>query len=474
MLRLPLFSVVVLRWIKPRLVPVLLALAFAFGLSVVSDARADAPVTWWWWRDVDGGKSYNTTADYRATKDQVCAEYVPRSMTDRGITTWQITATSVGTTGCNYNFKNTTNGQTGTVSNSGAFFNVSWCANNSAPDTTKPLANQCGAAPPNCSDASLLNKYRGAGVTGPVAGVEAPSLICVQGCGYVPGSVMTVMQGTYSGRLGAATGNACTTGANYDIIDTTMYDGSNDKPPSPLTCADQGKVYGTVNGVGGCYGAGAIPGSSVTHSDSSTSTKTDASGVQAKPETTNTTTTITNNNGVTNITQVTTNPDGTKTSTTSTKGAFCAKNPNDAACGDVNSVSGGETCNAPPVCNGDALQCAMLQQQYKTRCELQKSDEVADFGHALASGQDPDAGNLPTPGKAPEVNLKDTYSGLDNMGVVAACMPDVRINIPGMVWLAPTTLTISTQPLCEHGKLLGYLNIIATCLVCAYMLKGSF
>jgi hypothetical protein len=116
----------------------------------------------------------------------------------------------------------------------------------------------------------------------------------------------------------------------------------------------------------------------------------------------------------------------------------------------------------------------MLQQQYKTRCELQKTTEVSEFGNKLASGQDPDASTLPTPGNASVVNLKDTYTGLDNMGVVAACMPDVRINIPGMVWLAPTTLTISTEPLCDHGKLLGYLNIIATCFVCAYMLKGSF
>ncbi|WP_296360507.1 virulence factor TspB C-terminal domain-related protein, partial [Ralstonia sp.] len=32
----------------------------------------------------------------------------------------------------------------------------------------------------------------------------------------------------------------------------------------------------------------------------------------------------------------------------------------------------------------------------------------------------------------------------------------------------------STSPLCDIGKLLGYLNMLSTLMLCVYMLKGSF
>ncbi len=35
------------------------------------------------------------------------------------------------------------------------------------------------------------------------------------------------------------------------------------------------------------------------------------------------------------------------------------------------SVTGGGSCDSPPVCNGDAVQCAILDQQYKTRCNAE-------------------------------------------------------------------------------------------------------
>ena len=120
----------------------------------------------------------------------------------------------------------------------------------------------------------------------------------------------------------------------------------------------------------------------------------------------------------------------------------------------------------------DAISCAILQQQWSTRCELQRHDDSTDLGSKLANGQDPMAGQLPTPGKADQVDLSSKLSNVDDMGIAAQCLGniDVPLSLPGGAW----SLHIDTTPLCDIGKLLGYLNMLGTLMLCAYMLKGSF
>ncbi len=150
-----------------------------------------------------------------------------------------------------------------------------------------------------------------------------------------------------------------------------------------------GLVYGTFNGVGICQKGGEIPGTSVTKTDTSATTKTDASGVQAPSQTTNTTTNVTNVNGVSTVTQTTTKPDGTKETTTETKDSFCSKHPDDAVCKTESQASGGDDCKVPPVCKGDAIQCAMLSQQWKTRCDNQQTNAASDLATQVLGGNDP-------------------------------------------------------------------------------------
>nr|WP_147299340.1 hypothetical protein [Cupriavidus taiwanensis] len=302
-------------------------------------------------------------------------------------------------------------------------------------DGSAPVNGVCSPPPPNCSSSGLLNKYRGAGVTGPSAGPEAPGLICVEGCGYIGGAVMvTVPKGSayeYSGRLGAATGQACTTGKNYDIIDTVMYDETkDDRPPSPLSCADQGKVYGTVNGVGICANAGTIPGSTVTTNETKTSTQTDASGVQAAPQSETTTYSVGNINGVAMVTSTVTHADGSKTQVTQTQDGFCRENPSASPCGggggggggggkkeDKGIAAGGDTCQAQPVCSGDAIQCMMVKQQWYTRCEPQQENPMSQLGQQILDGNDPKAGDNPV---AEENRTKHSLNGaIDQSGFLA-------------------------------------------------------
>lgn len=163
---------------------------------------------------------------------------------------------------------------------------------------------------------------------------------------------------------------------------------------------------------------------------------------------------------------------GTCTSTTTQpQDDYCKQNPTAAQC-KKNSVSGGGTCDASPSCDGDAISCAILQQQWSTRCELQKHDDSTDLGSKLANGQDPMAGQLPTPGKADQVDMSSKFSNVDDMGFVAQCLPDIDLALP--LPGGSSNLHISTAPLCDIGKLLGYLNMLSTLMLCAYMLKGSF
>ncbi|MFJ1258836.1 hypothetical protein [Cupriavidus sp. CuC1] len=239
--------------------------------------------------------------------------------------------------------------------------------------------------PPVCTDAAVKARYLGASVQGTSASL--PSTICIQGCAYSGGAVGVQSGTSYASDVGMGTGATCSP-ANYDTLDTTTKPTD---PPSLVSCQKRGMTYGTVNGVGICAKAGTVPNTTVTKNDSSTSQATDASGVQAAPQTTNTVTNVTNVNGVPTVTQTKTNPDGSKTSTTQPQDGFCASNPNDKVCKgtDQSQASGGDDCTAPPVCNGDAVQCMMVKQEYGTRCDNQKPNDASALGTKILAGQDP-------------------------------------------------------------------------------------
>ncbi|MCZ4321851.1 virulence factor TspB C-terminal domain-related protein, partial [Pseudomonas anguilliseptica] len=38
-------------------------------------------------------------------------------------------------------------------------------------------------------------------------------------------------------------------------------------------------------------------------------------------------------------------------------------------------VTGGQTCEAAPACEGDAVQCAILKQQYEARCDFEEAND---------------------------------------------------------------------------------------------------
>lgn len=170
------------------------------------------------------------------------------------------------------------------------------------------------------------------------------------------------------------------------------------KDDNPTKCG-AGMCTATVNGVESCVKcAQTDTATNVTK----TTTNPDGSTTQV---TTNTSTTINNNNVTTITTTITTTTPagggtpttGTKTETTSeSKDSYCQRNPNDAGCKDLDGqASGGETCVTPPVCNGDAVQCMMVQQQWLARCQYEKQTAQSDLATQILAGNDPGASSNP-------------------------------------------------------------------------------
>ena len=475
-------------WTGLRLGRALLVVALAFGPTLAFSQTV--PSSYSYWAAANGGQ-YKV---YGATPEDACSA----SIATVGDKNYALAGASNGA--CMYSYAG------GPVGYWTAYYAVGGQADCVSGYTYQ--GGVCKSSQQNCSDPSVMNKYSGAGWTTASTAAGAPDYICIKGCQYDPGSLTvtypnsaSVTGYTSGGRAGSSSGKSCDLGSWPQItIDVDMSNATDPKklPPSPEVCAAQGKFFGQVNGVDVC--SPAVPGGSSTSTSNSSSSTNDAPASSPAASSTNDTTTKTTCTDTTCTTTTVvaigggggvaggaSSPGastcqsgpgasavaGTCTTTTTTsRDDYCKANPKAPQC-EQDSASGGADCGTPPSCSGDAISCAILQQQWNTRCELQKGgDPYSTLGQQIGSGQDPMAGQLPTPGKADQVDMSSKFSNVDDMGIAAQCLGniDVPLQLPGGGW----NLHIDTTPLCDIGKLLGYLNMLGTMMLCAYMLKGSF
>lgn len=147
--------------------------------------------------------------------------------------------------------------------------------------------------------------------------------------------------------------------------------------------------FGTFNGEAVCVPNSPAPKMTEKEVKTEVTEKTNSDG--SKETTTTTTTTTTNCTGVgscsttttTNVTNGKTNADGSPGGETSTcSGPDCkagdGKSQNDQKEEEKSEskVSGDSSCEAPPVCTGDAIQCSILRQNHQQRCADQKWQEI--------------------------------------------------------------------------------------------------
>lgn len=121
-----------------------------------------------------------------------------------------------------------------------------------------------------------------------------------------------------------------------------------------------------------------------TTTDSSTTNSDGSSSTGSKTDTTSTDC----SGGSCTTTTTSTDSDGKSTSTTKTESqdSFCKSNPAAAICKEVTDSKFGGSCSGGFTCDGDAVQCAIAQEQYKRNCTFLEVDNntSSDYNKAVA------------------------------------------------------------------------------------------
>ena len=150
------------------------------------------------------------------------------------------------------------------------------------------------------------------------------------------------------------------------------------------------------------------------------------------------------------------------------------------------SVRGGGTCASRPICQGDAIQCAILWQTWRTRCLIKKKDKFdhppydpkVDINSGFDALEAVDTAIIdsiegheaivdPLGSQAAE-NLESTFGALTQlMPAVSGCAP--------IQWSLPRrgTLTISCSSLSPLRDLLGWVFAAITTIYCIHVVFQS-
>lgn len=208
--------------------------------------------------------------------------------------------------------------------------------------------------------------------------------------------------------------------------------GEGAKPPSDV--CPKGKTSGTVNGVFVCVQPGITKTNGV---EKVTAPTTD--GIKESEVSKNTVCTGDKCVTTTTTTDTVTSTTGTKTTTTGTttketgKTGFCVENPKDAQCGGASSFGG--DCGKVPACTGDAVECAIAAQTFKTACAL---DPPAGAESAAYDAAKVLTGNRTgaLPGNR-DVVLSPALFSSENILGASAGMTDLTITVVGRTVTLP-------------------------------------
>ena len=353
-----------------------------------------------------------------------------------------------------------------------------------------------------------LGEFTGRGVVG--ARIDPPGVVCDGGCQYAstqqpPTSITRFVNGDPSGVFATYTykgnGVSCTGG---DAIRSQPTNGTptaekSSECTNKIVHADGSQTYscssaekytdiGNMNcgqfEAGGeyrCEPKAPSPKMTDKTTDVEVTEKTNPDG--SKDTTTTTTTTTTNCSGVnacststtTSSTTSHTKSDGTPggESTTCT-GAACPdsdgksqeEREQEQEEESESSVSGGQTCEAAPVCEGDAVQCAILNQQYEARCDFEEANDFEENKDAINGLLEGD-----------KFTLQEGQGDIDAPSFISqgtrfltpSCPPDRVISLS----MAGRTVGLSFQPLCTFASSLGPFLVAVTAVICALYVGRS-
>ncbi|UUC96126.1 hypothetical protein [Comamonas sp. C11] len=301
------------------------------------------------------------------------------------------------------------------------------------------------------------------------------------------GSKQTIGQyGMYKGPPGEVQGKACDIPAEQPGEGTEVeanckksgYAGS-ESVGGRKVCLDApecpGGFGGEVNGVSVCVkdeGTNIVKSEKKTekkNADGSTEKKTEKTtcqGKECKTETTTTTTPAGGGSSVTNVTNV-----------SQSKDDYCKNNADSAQCkgdskGDGKDGGGsfGGSCEGGFTCEGDALQCAQLKEQYKHNCETMGKDKDANSltNKALNGTDDKSADAMKE--SAGQVNVGSSFDQT-GLGWVSSCPadPTIPLNFGGR----GGDLVIPFSRICGPLGVLSLAGVGITLLGCGVWVLGG-
>lgn len=333
----------------------------------------------------------------------------------------------------------------------------------------------CTVAPPvnNCKAGASAGRFSYPQVAG--RSMSEPYYICDGDTpsGNADGSVCVVRIDGSMGVGGVVYGEAVYTGSKRTMATCTGGGGTggtadspnkaNSEPPvagepAPTPCKP-GEATGSVNGVSGCYPAGAS-GQPVTTPTKTETTSPSTSGGTA-PDTagqigqtqcvgSQCTTTTTTTKTTTDANGVTTTTSGTSTKTES-KGDYCRDNPNSEQC---ESGSFGGSCTASFNCDGDAVMCAIALDQHKRNCTL---FETPTTESALYDTEKIKTGSQVT-NEAKTIG-SGSFDTTDAIGGGSGCIADKPVTVAGKTFMLPFS------SVCPNLALIGNVMLVVSFLM---------
>lgn len=235
------------------------------------------------------------------------------------------------------------------------------------------------------------------------------------------------------------------------------------RDPGKMNCANSG---GTLV----CNPGNPSPNHTEKKSDVETTKTTNPDGSSTTTSTTTTTNTscLSTNpctwHSSTTTTKEGTNPDGTEGDKESEcTGDGCKEEDEEPE----SSVSGGESCDAAPACEGDAIQCAILKQQYEARCAFEEAQDYESHKgdiEALVQGEkftlDEGSGSIDIP----------SFINKGTRFLPSTCPTAESFSLRTA---GGRTFSLSYEPLCRAASDLSGLFVAVATVLCALYVGRS-
>lgn len=258
-----------------------------------------------------------------------------------------------------------------------------------------------------------------------------------------------------------------------------------DADPAATACVAPTACAGSVNGTTVCVACTSTSSNqttvkSSTSPDGQTTTDGDVTTKQTTDNgdgTVTTTTKTTHQDGSVDTRQVTGPKTGAGSSSSAASGVapgsgFCDQNPTVSIC---QKTTFGGSCSSTFTCNGDAVQCAIGQEQHQRDCmlfqpETQGGTLGADAGVGNQARTDGDVPNWSPshPSNAITTNLS-WQSQIDQTNPIASACPQDR----GIQVFGNTSVTLPFSQECGSLQLLGKLLVGLTGLACLFIVFGG-